>query len=266
MLKAEQALMWQAHPRTKGSTGYPDAVREMEHFRSDRFLGASYQSLPVDQSEKRICEKRCFGVLDDMNNWAGPKYLIAEGDTYMKYPDDETYGQLTVNYVKLDRVPKFDEDWTPLLRAMRAGDFLRVERRSPVAQLRHRGHRRAPHIQRGSGVDIPAGVRRAGVGRRRQNRPADRFGDGDRAVQQPQISHSVRRRGEEMGALRGVGLGGQRSVHAAGAFEIDRTLLNMFSLTGKTALVAGASRGIGLAIAQQMAAAGAHTILAARSQ
>ncbi len=58
-----------------------------------------------------------------MNNWAGPKYLIAEGDTYMKYPDDETYGQLTVNYVKLDRVPKFDEDWSPVLKAMRAGDF-----------------------------------------------------------------------------------------------------------------------------------------------
>ena len=29
-----------------------------------------------------------------MNNWAGPKYMIAEGDTYMKYPDDETYPQL----------------------------------------------------------------------------------------------------------------------------------------------------------------------------
>ena len=123
MLKREQALMWQAHPRTKGSTGYPDAVREMPHFLSDRFLGGSYQSLPVDQSEKRICEKRCFGLLDDMNNWTGPKYLIAEGDTYMKYPDDETFGQLIVNYVKLDRVPKFDEGWTPVLRALRAGDF-----------------------------------------------------------------------------------------------------------------------------------------------
>ena len=37
------------------------------------------------------------------------------------------------------------------------------------------------------------------------------------------------------------------------------------SLTGKTALVAGASRGIGLAIAKHMAEAGAHTILASRS-
>jgi len=42
--------------------------------------------------------------------------------------------------------------------------------------------------------------------------------------------------------------------------------LNLFSLSGKTALVAGASRGIGLAIAQQMAGMGARTILAARSK
>ncbi len=38
-----------------------------------------------------------------------------------------------------------------------------------------------------------------------------------------------------------------------------------FSLAGKKALVAGASRGIGLAIAQALAAAGAATTLAARS-
>jgi hypothetical protein len=59
-----------------------------------------------------------------MNNWtADPKYLIAEGDTYLKYPDDETFPQLYVNYLKLDRVPKFDEDWSPILKAMRAGDY-----------------------------------------------------------------------------------------------------------------------------------------------
>jgi hypothetical protein len=124
MLRREDGLMWQAHPRTKGSAAYPDAVRESEHFRSDRFLGCSFQSLPVDQSEKRICEKRCLGLMDEMNNWtADPKYLIAEGDTYLKYPDDETYPQLYVNYVKLDRVPRFDESWSSILHAMRAGDF-----------------------------------------------------------------------------------------------------------------------------------------------
>jgi hypothetical protein len=123
MLRSEQGLIWQAHPRTKGSAGYPDAVREKPHFLSDRFLGGSYQSLPVDQSEQRICESRCLGLLDEMNNWTSAKYMIAEGDTYQKFPDDETYPQLIVNYVKLDRVPKFDEDWSPILRAMRAGDF-----------------------------------------------------------------------------------------------------------------------------------------------
>jgi NAD(P)-dependent dehydrogenase (short-subunit alcohol dehydrogenase family) len=41
--------------------------------------------------------------------------------------------------------------------------------------------------------------------------------------------------------------------------------MSVFSLSGKTALVAGASRGIGLAIAQQLAEAGARTTLAARS-
>jgi NAD(P)-dependent dehydrogenase (short-subunit alcohol dehydrogenase family) len=39
----------------------------------------------------------------------------------------------------------------------------------------------------------------------------------------------------------------------------------MFSLEGRTALVVGASRGIGLSIAQHMARAGARTLLAARS-
>lgn len=39
----------------------------------------------------------------------------------------------------------------------------------------------------------------------------------------------------------------------------------MYSLEGRTALVAGASRGIGLAIARAMAAQGADTVLASRS-
>jgi hypothetical protein len=122
LLEQEKGLVWQTHPRTKGSAGYPDAVKDKDFFQSDRFLGGSYQSLPVDLSEKRLCEGRCLALLDDMNNWAGPKYMIAEGDTYMKYPDDETYPQLIVNYIKLDRVPKYN-DWTPVLDALRAGDY-----------------------------------------------------------------------------------------------------------------------------------------------
>jgi hypothetical protein len=123
MVKREGGLVWQAHPRTKGSAGYPDAIRDTAPFLSDRFLGGSYQSLPVDQSEKRLCEARCLALLDDMNNWGGAKYMLAEGDTYMKYPDDETFPQLIVNYVKLPSVPRFDEDWSPIAKALRAGDY-----------------------------------------------------------------------------------------------------------------------------------------------
>jgi hypothetical protein len=123
MLTKESGLVWQTHPRTKGSTGYPDTIKDKDFFQSDRFLGGSFQSLPVDLSEKRLCEQRCFDLLDDMNNWAGAKYMIAEGDTYMKYPDDETFPQLMVNYVKLDRVPKFKDGWTPVVNALRAGDY-----------------------------------------------------------------------------------------------------------------------------------------------
>lgn len=123
MMRRENGSAWLAHPRTKGSSGYPEAIRDSEQFRSDRYLGASYQSLPADLSQSRLCEVRCFGTLDDMNNWGGPKYLVAEGDTYAKYPDDETYPHLMVNYVGLDRLPRFDEDWSPILSAMRAGKF-----------------------------------------------------------------------------------------------------------------------------------------------
>jgi hypothetical protein len=123
LLNEEHALMWQTHPRTKGSSGYPDAVKDKPHFLSDRFAGASFQSLPVDQSQKRLCEVRCLDMLDDMNNWAGAKYLIAEGDTYTKSPEDETYPQLDVNYVKLARLPKFSDGWMPVLDALRAGNF-----------------------------------------------------------------------------------------------------------------------------------------------
>lgn len=123
IIKAEGGLVWQAHPRTKGSSGYPESIKDTPHFRSEHYLGAAYQSLPVDLSEPRICEVRCFGTLDDMNNWGAPKYQIAEGDTYNKFPDDDTYGHLMVNYVKLDKLPRANEDWSPILKAMRAGDF-----------------------------------------------------------------------------------------------------------------------------------------------
>jgi hypothetical protein len=62
--------------------------------------------------------------MDDSSNWAPqPKYMLAEGDTYTKWPDDETYPLLSVNYVKLDRVPSYSDGWGTVIAALRSGNF-----------------------------------------------------------------------------------------------------------------------------------------------
>ncbi len=128
MVRRERGLIWQAHPRTKGSTGYPDAIRDRDYFKSDEFVGVAFKpGMGLDLSEKRLCEYRCFDLLDEMNNWMSaqgrrPKYLIADVDTYRKQPGDDLYPNFPVNYVKLARVPRYDEDWSPLVRALREGE------------------------------------------------------------------------------------------------------------------------------------------------
>ncbi len=124
MVNREHGILWTTHPRTKSSEGYPEAYKNQPFFQSDRFIGASWESLPVDLSEKEECEVRCFGTQDDMSKWAPKaKFMIAEGDTYTKWPDDETYPQLAINYVKLDKVPLYNESWAPIIDAMQRGEF-----------------------------------------------------------------------------------------------------------------------------------------------
>lgn len=122
LMKREGALVWTTHPRTKGSTGYPDNIKDADYFKDEHWLGATFKALPVDLSQKRLGEVRCFGTLDDMNNWGGLKFMVGEVDTYKKYPDYDIYGDFNVNYVKLDRVPAFP-DWSSLTAALRAGEF-----------------------------------------------------------------------------------------------------------------------------------------------
>src|SRR5665213_2248176 len=124
MVNQEGAILWAAHPRTKSTALFPDLYKDKAFFLSDRFIGASWESLPVDLSEKRLCEVRCFGVNDDMSNWAPkPKFMLAEGDTYMKVPADDSYSSLAINYLKLDKVPLFNESWAPIVEGLHEGNF-----------------------------------------------------------------------------------------------------------------------------------------------
>jgi hypothetical protein len=124
MVNQENAIIWTAHPRTKSSALYPDLYKDKDFFLSDRFIGASWESLPADLSQKRLCEIRCFVTNDDMSNWAPkPKFMLAEGDTYMKVPGDDTYPFLAINYVKMDKVPAYNESWAPVVEALHEGNF-----------------------------------------------------------------------------------------------------------------------------------------------
>lgn len=129
MARRENGFVYMAHQRSKGSTGYPEAIRDKDFFNSDTFLGGEYRAnVPVDLSDIRMLEREGLDAMDDMNNWTAdkglqPKFIVAATDTYMKYPEDDIYPQSYVNYVKLDRVPSFDDDWTPIVQAMRGGDF-----------------------------------------------------------------------------------------------------------------------------------------------
>ena len=119
-----KSILWVAHPRTKSSALFPDIYKDKDFFLSDRFIGGSWESLPVDQSQKRLCEVRCFGLNDEMSNWAPkPKFMLAEGDTYMKRPDDDTYPFLAINYLKLDKVPAYNESWAPIVEGIHEGNF-----------------------------------------------------------------------------------------------------------------------------------------------
>jgi hypothetical protein len=129
MMDAEGAYWYHAHPRTKGTTGYPDLIFDKPYVKNDRYLGVAFKpGMGQDNSEARLCEWRCFDVTDTMNNrYANsglrPKYILADIDTYRKGPEDDLYANFPVNYVKLDKTPGPTEDWSPILRALRNGEF-----------------------------------------------------------------------------------------------------------------------------------------------
>ncbi len=129
IMEAENAYWYTAHPRTKGSAGYPDAYWDKAFVKSDRYLGVAFKpGMGMDLSEQRLADGRAFGALDDLNNRLAdsglrPKVMIGDVDTYQKWPHDDLFPGFVVNYLKLDRVPGPDDDWSPIVKALRNGDF-----------------------------------------------------------------------------------------------------------------------------------------------
>lgn len=123
LLELENGLAWTAHARTKGSTGYPDKYKDETFYKSDRFLGAAWKSMPADLSLPKLGGNRVLDLMDDMANWGEHKNVIGEADLFRLEPNYELYGHLNVNYLQLDRMPEFENGWQPVLDVMRSGKF-----------------------------------------------------------------------------------------------------------------------------------------------
>ncbi len=61
--------------------------------------------------------------MDDMNNWGDRKQVLAEADLFTIEPENEMYAHLNVNYLKIDKLPRYKEGWQPVVDALRHGKF-----------------------------------------------------------------------------------------------------------------------------------------------
>jgi hypothetical protein len=124
LLKAENGLAWTAHPRIKSSNFTPDAYRHEDFYRDPVWLGAAWKAMPADLSQPRL-GTRVLDLLDDMANWGGgdKKYVPGEVDVFKIDHTHELYGHMNINYLQLERTPKFADDWSPVLDALRHGKF-----------------------------------------------------------------------------------------------------------------------------------------------
>jgi hypothetical protein len=121
VVRKEGGFVYQAHPRTKASYGFPDAVRNAPHFLDSHFFGGSWKSIPSDFSTPRMGE-RSFSVLDDMSNWGVKKRIMGEVDVFKIDSTHELYPHMNINYVRLPQLPSFDKRFD-LLNALNRGEF-----------------------------------------------------------------------------------------------------------------------------------------------
>jgi hypothetical protein len=121
LVRRERGYMYQTHPRTKGSTGFPDKILAMDYFRDASYLGAGWKALPSDLSSPRLGD-RAFDLIDELNNQGLRKRLLGEVDVFQFDHTHELYAHMNINYVRLDRLPAFDR-WGDALVPLARGEF-----------------------------------------------------------------------------------------------------------------------------------------------
>jgi hypothetical protein len=122
LLKRERGLAWAAHPRIKASSWTPDIFRNEDFYLADSWLGGAWKAMPADLSRPRLGE-RGLDLLNDMANWGQKKYLPGEVDVFKIDRTHELYGHMNINYLRLGRLPRYEEGWQSVRDALRAGQF-----------------------------------------------------------------------------------------------------------------------------------------------
>jgi hypothetical protein len=122
VIKRERGLAWTAHARIKASSWTPDIFREEDFYRDDLWLGAAWKAMPADLSRDRLGE-RCLDLLSDMSNWGDRKYLPGEVDVFKIDHTSELYGHMNINYLRLPKIPRYQDGWQPILDVLRTGAF-----------------------------------------------------------------------------------------------------------------------------------------------
>ncbi len=122
LLEQENGLAWTAHPRVKGSTGFPDGYKDKDFFLSEHFLGGAWKAMPADYSREML-GWRVLDLEDDMANWGAKKYILGEVDIFKIYEDYELFGTMNINYLKLDEIPDYEDGWRPVVDALANGEF-----------------------------------------------------------------------------------------------------------------------------------------------
>ena len=121
LVRREGGVMYQTHPRTKGSTGFPDRIAQTEHFQDPAYLGAGWKAMPSDPSSPRLGE-RSLTLIDDLSAQGFRKKIFGEVDVFQFDETHELYAHMNINYIRLDELPPFDR-WGEAVAPLANGDF-----------------------------------------------------------------------------------------------------------------------------------------------
>ncbi|MEK6481165.1 hypothetical protein WJR50_26720 [Catalinimonas sp. 4WD22] len=134
MSEHANVLLSMPHPRSKGSTGYPDAIKDEPHFLHRNYFGLGYRwGMGIDASAIRLGEFRFLKLWNETNNWMAarglpPKFALAISEARSDYSDQgkppyfDAYGMSPVNYLKIDSVPRVD-DMSSIINALKQGEY-----------------------------------------------------------------------------------------------------------------------------------------------